>query len=87
MCQKTFFELKDELSVLQDALHDALENELSPKTISDIETNISKVKDLIADYDLADDDLFKCYECGRVFDIEDSVRVSWGLVCTSCSNK
>ena len=35
--------------------------------------------------DYSDNDLFKCEECGRVADIEDSIKVGAALLCEECS--
>ena len=54
---------------------------------SEIEVHIAEVKELLANYDLSDDDLFQCQRCDKVFDIEDSVIYEGDeLYCEPCFN-
>lgn len=46
-----------------------------------------KVKAIVDNYDLSNDDLFKCESCQQIFDIEDSVKVKEQYICTNCANK
>ncbi len=80
MSDKNYTELTHDLTELQDAL----DSENNPAMRTDIETQITEVKALIADYDLSDDDLFQCERCPKIDDIENSHRTDDGLVCDTC---
>ena len=45
---------------------------------------IEEAKKRIDNYDLSDDDLFKCASCSQVFDNDDSNHVGGELHCDSC---
>tara|TARA_B100000749_G_scaffold266208_1_gene242029 strand:+ start:1738 stop:1998 length:261 start_codon:yes stop_codon:yes gene_type:complete len=80
MSDKTYRELENELSELQDAL----DGETNPDTRLDIERHIDEVNTLISDYDISDDDLFECTNCSRIADIDDSHKTEDGLICDIC---
>lgn len=79
-----FYDLKKELTELQDAF----DNESNEERRIEIHQHISTVKKNIEDYDLGDDDLFECSHCREISDIEDSVKNESGaLVCVNCTSK
>lgn len=78
MDNKSYRELERDL----EELLDARDNENNPDMLLHIDRNIDEVRELIADYDLSDDDLFRCDDCGLIDDIEDSTRIDDKLVCT-----
>jgi hypothetical protein len=82
MSFNTYFELKEEIVELQDAL----DNETNEDTRLEITRHISAVKELMDNYDLGDDDLFECERCRYVSDIDDSTKVEGGLICLPCKN-
>lgn len=73
----------DELQRDLEELLDARDNENNPEMLIHIDRNIDEVRELIEDYDLSDDDLFRCDNCGTVDDIEDSAQIAGKLVCAS----
>ena len=80
---QNYFELQSNLEDLQDAF----DNETNDSVANDIHQQITDIKELIEDYDLCDDDLFKCEQCNCIKDIEESNSLGNGhLVCNDCNN-
>lgn len=77
---KNYSELQEELK----QLNDDFDNETNQAAINDIVDAINKVKDLIENYDISDDDLFQCTRCRTIDDIEDSHEFKKELFCESC---
>lgn len=61
--------------------------EAPPESQAWLEQEQQRLKALLEDYPLADDDLFRCERCQQVFDIEDSHRVDHALICTGCHSE
>lgn len=74
---KNYLELNNELEQLQIDR----DNETNDVMIAEIDTHIAEVKKEIAEYDLGDDDLFRCAKCNAVEDIEDSTLENGQYVC------
>ena len=54
----------------------------------EIQDHITHVSQLLGDYDLEEDDLFRCSKCGTVPDVEDSIEVGrHQLFCEICAKK
>lgn len=68
---------------LQELL-DARDNENNPAMLAQIDQRIIQVRDDIAQYPLADDDLFLCVGCLKIMDIENSIQRNHQLFCECC---
>tara|TARA_Y100001936_G_C15802294_1_gene522161 strand:- start:282 stop:548 length:267 start_codon:yes stop_codon:yes gene_type:complete len=74
-----------ELNEKRDEIAIQIGAECNPLKRSQLQDSLRDVESKISQYDLSDDDLFKCQRCNVVLDIEDSVQFEDDeLYCESC---